>query len=118
MRVMSNLKFFLWNNKTSTSIKNKYNNKQFRLNEWPDFGFVGCPKDYIVLSAYLMKQTLSYEQIKSLVNQDESTVNHFLYVCRMLCIIQVSDQQQIKVKDKMLGLLANDFSSKLRKMFF
>ncbi len=115
---MSNLKFFLWNNKTPTSIKNKYSNQCFRLNEWPDFGFVGCPRNYIVLSAYLMKQTLSYDQVKSLAHGDEETTNHFLYVCKMLQIIDIYQQEKLKTKDKMIKILSTDISSKLRKMFF
>ncbi len=115
---MSNLKFFLWNNKTLTSVKNKYHNQCFKLNEWPDFGFVGCPKDYIVLSAYLMKQSLSYDEVKSLVDDDEETSNHFLYVCRMLQIITVTENDQPGTKSKVMKILSTDISAKLRKIFF
>lgn len=115
---MSDLKCFLWNNRTVTSEKNKYTKHQIKLNEWPDFGFVGCPNDYIVLSAYLVKEAMSYEQIKSLFNVKAETLNHFIYVCKMLGIINVTQIQKQSNNKVMMKKLTSNLSIKLKSIFF
>lgn len=115
---MSDLKSFLWNNQTPTSTKSKYNHKNLKLTEWPDFGYVNCPNDFIVLSAYLVKHTMSYRAIKKLTGIDSETLNHFIYVCRMIGIIEVTAAENQINKDRMMKLFKTDFSMKLRAMFF
>lgn len=113
---MSDLKRFLWNNKTPTSIKMRHANKQFSLREWPDFGFVGCPGEYITLSAYLVRQNLTYQQLQSLSQADNEAINHFLYVCQMLQILnltEVSDQSDSGFRN-----MTSRLSQKLKKLFF
>jgi len=113
---MSDLKFFLWNNKTGTSTRSRYQKKQFRLHKWPDFGFVGCPSEYILLSAHLIKRTMSYEQLLKLSNSTQEVVNHFIYVCVMLDIIDVKDNQGAKRSHA--DSFANSFTAKLKSIFF
>lgn len=114
---MSNLKSFLWNNKTSVSVKkNNYSKQLFRLRQWPDFGFVGCPVDYLTMSAYLARHTLSYQQICELTGADEADVNHFIYVCRMLQILET--EQNTVEKSHKIKLFSNVFTAKLRAVFF
>jgi|GEM_PF-3417097 len=115
---MSDLKFFLWNNPSHSSTKSKYNNKVFQLNEWPDFGFVGCPKEYIILSAYLMKEPIAYKRLKKISNCSEKVINHFIYVCSMLKIIDVSDYQKSKNNASRLNSLSSGIGVKLKRLFF
>jgi hypothetical protein len=115
---VSDLKSFLWNSRTPTSEKHKYSKQNLRLTEWPDFGFVGCPKDYIVLSAYLVKHTMSYETIQRLTGVESKVLNHFIYVCRMIGIIQVTEPEKRNNKERVMKLFKNDFSVKLKAMFF
>ena len=115
---MSDLKFFLWNNPSYSSTKSKYNNKVLQLKEWPDFGFVGCPKEYIILSAYLMKAPIDYKQLKKISSCNEEVINHFIYVCSMLKIIESYDCQRSTVKAKMLSTLSSGLSVKLKRFFF
>ena len=115
---MSDLKFFLWNNPSSSSTKSKYNNKVFKLKEWPDFGFVGCPKEYIILSAYLMKEPIAYKRLKKISNCSERVINHFIYVCSMLKIIDTSDYQKSNTKTHVLNSLSSGLGMKLKRLFF
>ncbi len=115
---MSDLKNYLWNNQSLTSVKKKYNSKVLRLNEWPDFGFVGCPKEYIILSAYLVKQPIDYNQLKRITNCSDEIINHFIYVCNMLKIITISDKQASSNKHNLFNILSTNFSTKLKQMFF
>jgi len=113
---MSDLKNYLWNNQSLTSVKKKYQNKVLSLNEWPDFGFVGCPKEYIVLSAYLIKQPIEYRQLKTLTQCSDEVINHFIYVCNMLKIINITEKD--KSKNRLLNNLSSNISHKLKQMFF
>lgn len=115
---MTDLKSLLWNNRTPRSEKNKYHQHNLKLTEWPDFGFVREPQDYIVLSAYLMKDSMSYEGLKRLTDVDSKTLNHFIYVCRMLRIIEVAEPEKQLSADRIKRLFKTDLSEKLRAMFF
>ncbi len=115
---MSDLKNYLWNNRTATSEKIKYQNKILSLTEWPDFGFVGCPKDYIILSAYLVKQPIAYDQLKLISNCSEPVINHFIYVCNMLKIITISDPVNSQTGSGILNILSSNISNRLKAMFF
>lgn len=113
---MSDLRFFLWNDQSlvSTKSRDSNKNKKFKLIEWPDFGFVGCPSEYITLSAYLMAQPMSFQQLLKLVN-NESLVNHFIYVCKMLNIITESPNNKAV---ETLKTFKTDLSVKLKSIFF
>ncbi len=114
---MSNLKSFLWKNKTSVSIKRKnYAKEVFQLTQWPDFGFVGCPADYITISSHLIKKPLTFQQINQLTDASESDVNHYIYVCRMLQIIDV--KPNLGTSRQPIKLFSDAFTSKLRALFF
>ena len=112
---MSNLKSYLWNNPTKTSVKTKFAHNTLHLLEWPDFGFVGCPADFIIMSAYLAKRPLTYRQLTSMVDCDKEVVNHFLYVCQLLKILQVTASE----KQKAFGfeLFSSGMGAKLRRFF-
>ena len=112
---MSDLKFFLWNNKTVTSTKSRYEKKQFQLDKWPDFGFVGCPSEYILLSAHLIRKKMSYQQLMGLTNASKDVINHFIYVCVMLNIMTVED---CKNSVKYSHSFKNNFAAKLKSIFF
>ena len=113
---MSDLKFFLWNNKSSTSVKSRYEDKQFQLDQWPDFGFVGCPSEYIVISAHLIKRPLSYQQLLKITQSSKEVINHFIYVCVMLNIIDVKDCEESNNKN--VEIFKNSFTAKLKSIFF
>lgn len=115
---MSDLKSYLWNTQSTTSVKNRYNRKLIKLNEWPDFGFVGCPNDYIILSAYLVKKPIEYRQLTELTNCSAEVVNHFLYVCTMLKIIEFSEIVNTREHKSFLNVLPNGLTAKLRHLFF
>ncbi|MCB1584493.1 MAG: hypothetical protein KDI92_15665 [Xanthomonadales bacterium] len=115
---MTDLKNYLWNNKNNTSVKTKFNGKILKINEWPDFGFVGCPKEYIVLSAYLIKQPIQYNQLKAISKCDVETINHFLYVCHMLKLLIVSEPKRENIKESIVSIFTTDISSKLRQIFY
>lgn len=115
---MSELKNYLWNSPTSTSTKSKYKNHLLSLTEWPDFGHVGCPKEYIVLSAYLMKQPLKYKQLKKLTGCGEEVINHYIYVCVMLKIMKIDEPNNSKQKPQKTNSLSTSFGLKLKQMFF
>ncbi len=114
---MSDLKSFLWNNKSSVSVKqNNYASLSFKLRQWPDYGFVGCPAEYITISAYLARHHLDYQQICDLTEASQESVNHFIYVCRMLQIMEM--QQHKAEKNRRIKLFSNVFTAKLRAVFF
>jgi hypothetical protein len=115
---MSDLKNYLWNNRSATSEKKRFQHKQLSLSEWPDFGFVGCPKDYIILSAYLVRQPMAYEQLKKIANCSEEVINHFLYVCHMLKFLVVSEVEKANNNAGLFNSLSSNISNKLRAMFF
>jgi hypothetical protein len=115
---MSDLKNYLWNNRSSTSEKRRFQHKLLQLTEWPDFGFVGCPKDYIVLSAYLVKQPLAYEQLRKISNCSDEVINHFLYVCHMLKIMVIREPEKSQHGTGLLNALSSNISSRLKAMFF
>jgi hypothetical protein len=116
VNAMSNLKSFLWNNKTSTSIKNKYTNKTLALREWPDFGFVGCPGEYITMSAYLVKQNLTFKELQTVCAGSTEDINHFLYVCQMLQILEVSEITA--QPDSSFKVMKSKLGQKLKALFF
>lgn len=93
---MSDLKSYLWNNPTKTSVKTRFNKQNLRLTEWPDFGFVGCPSEFIILSAFLNKKPLSYQQLNKMTACGEAVINHFLYVCHLLKILEVTEIEHHK----------------------
>lgn len=115
---MSDLKSFLWNKRTPTSERNKYFHQILKLTEWPDFGIVDHPRDYIVMSAYLVKQAMSFEALEDLTGVETKTINHFVYVCQMLGIIKITEPEKSNSKLNMKRLLKTDLSVKLRAMFF
>lgn len=101
-----------------TSEKKRFQNKLLSLTEWPDFGFVGCPREYIVLSAYLVKQPIAYDQLKKASNCSEEVINHFLYVCNMLKIMVVKEPDNNPNGSGLFNALSSNISSKLKAMFF
>ncbi len=114
---MSNLKSFLWKQKTSVSTKSKkYHNQLLRLKQWPDFGFVGCPEDYITISSFLIRKPLTFKQIKQLTDAADEDLNHYIYVCRMLQIMEITENSG--VQDKPIRMFADAFTSRLRSLFF
>jgi hypothetical protein len=113
---MSDLKSFLWNNKTATSIKKRNTNKQFTLREWPDFGHVGCPGEYITMSAYLVRHALTFKQLKLLCQSNSDEINHFLYVCQMLQILEVSEVSD--QANKGFKTMTSRLGQKLKGLFF
>lgn len=115
---MSDLKKFLWNNRTETSEKNRFQNKLVTLTEWPDLGIVNNPKDYIILSAYLVKKPIAYNQLKKISNCSEEMINHFLYVCNMLKIMVVKEPEKSSEGAGLFNVLSSNLSTKLKALFF
>lgn len=115
---MYDLKSFLWNSKSVTSTKNRYKYESFQLTEWPDFGHVGCPGDYIILSAYLVKRSLNYQELKSLTTCSTTDLNHFLYVCKMLQILNIEENQYDGSIGTQIKRVSNEIGRKLKSFFF
>lgn len=86
------------------------------LHEWPDFGFVGCPGDYITMSAYLVKQNLTFKELQTLCSGSTEDINHFLYVCQMLQILDTSDIHA--QQDSRFKIMKSRLGQKLKAMFF